>query len=184
MNDLVPSLRLFLPHPPEELREWARSLKYFRFRRGMGGLSGDDGDELLIALRAQTEHELREVLGLLGIPIKRLPPDAPQPRPGVAYTGAQWQTFPTVIHDFPHLQQPSHAWLAGHRVHAWAHGGRLQITISDPATPYEVTRDMVAQARAVEPLLEIVAHKIIDPPSDSALCICPKFYPEMWADEI
>lgn len=175
---------LFERHTRAELSAWARSLRYFRFWRAIGGHSGDDGDQLMTAIQLGSERELLEVLGLLAIPIVRLPPGTPEPQPGVSYTSAQYNAFPPKINDFPHIQQPSHIRLAGEKAHAWVHGGRLEITISDEISRYDVTSEAVASARRVEPLLLPLAHKIIDPPRDSRNCVCPRFYPELWSEHL
>lgn len=173
---------LFERHSRAELSAWARSLRYFRFCRAIGGHSGQDGDQLVVAIRAQSEHEITEIFGLLGIPLQRLPPDNPTPQPGVAYTGTEFAAFLPEIAAFPHLQQPSHVRLAGAKAHAWVHGGRLEITIADEISPYDVSAQAVESARHVEPLLAPLASQIIDPPLNSHHCICPRFYPEFWSE--
>ena len=173
--------RLFEAHSREQLRDWARRLKYFRFCRAFGGHSGDDGDQLVVAIRAESEPDLLEVLGVLGIRAEQVPPDAPQPQPGVAYTGTEWQAFPSVIPEFPHLKQPGHVRLAGQKAFAWASGGRFTISIADEHEVYDVTEAAVRAAQSVEPLLEPLALRIIDPPRDTPLCVSPEFYPEFWS---
>lgn len=172
---------LFERHSRAELSLWARSLRYFRFCRAIGG-HANDGDQLVVAIRAESERDITETLGLLGIPLRMLPPDNPRPQPGVQYTGTEFAAFLPEIAAFPHIQQPSHVRLAGAKAHAWVQGGRLEITIADEISPYDVSAQAVESARHVEPLLEPLASRIIDPPLNSRHCICPRFYPEFWAD--
>ena len=134
----------------------------------------------MVAVRAQSECAILGALDLLGIPVQFLPPDNPRPQPGVAYTATEFVAFLPEIAAFPHLQQPSHVRLAGAKAHAWVQGGRLEITIADEISPYDVSAQAVESARHVEPLLAPLASQIIDPPLNSHHCICPRFYPEFW----
>jgi hypothetical protein len=181
-TDILFERYLFERHSPDELRAWARSLRYFRFCRAYGGHSGDDGDQLMVALRIGSERELEGVFAQLQIPVRRLPPDNPEPQIGVAYTGAQYAEFKTGTPDFPRIQQPSHVTIAGQKAHAWMLKGQLQITIHDQLSPYDVTQEAVDSARQVEPLLAPLRARIIDPPRDNRNCVCPKFYPLFWAN--
>ena len=63
---------LFKEHSREQLAAWARRLAFFRFCRAWGG-QANDADQLLVAFRIDSEDDLLDVLGILGIPEKRVP---------------------------------------------------------------------------------------------------------------
>jgi hypothetical protein len=170
---------LYERHSRAELRAWATRLRWFRFCRAVGG-HGDAGDDLRLALRAETEPELLAVLAALGITATTLPADAPQPVPGVAYPAGEYRAFGFRIDRFPHLRQPGHVRIGGQPAHAWAGRGRLELSLSDPDEPYEVTGRTVTSAVAIEAELDTAALTVVDPPLDSRHCLCPKYYPELW----
>lgn len=171
---------LYSGHSPAELREWVTRLRWFRFCRAFGGHQ-NYGDDLRLALRAETEHELLAALTALGITATTVPADAPGPVPGVSYTAAEFAAFPHRIDRFPHLAQPGHVRIGGHPAHAWARAGRLEISLFDPDAPFEVTSRTVASAIAVESMLATVTSSVIDPPLDDPHCVCPRYYPHLWA---
>ena len=97
-----------------------------------------------------------------------------RPRPPLAPAGRD------PIPDCPGLGQPEHQVLAGHPCFLSAHGGRLQLSLSDLANPYEVTESVVEAARHIEPLLAELTARVIDPPLDNYHCLCPKYHPDLW----
>jgi sorbitol-specific phosphotransferase system component IIA len=105
----------------------------------------DDGDDLRLALRAATEHELGAVLAALG------------------------------------LTELGHVRIAGESAFASARPGRLELRLSDPDEPYEVSARAVASAVAIEAALGALTSSVIDPPLDDPHCVCPKYYPHLWA---
>lgn len=171
---------LYERHPRTELRDWATRLRWFRYCRAVGG-HANDGDELRLVVRAETERELLATFAALGITPTVLPAGAPQPVPGVAYTAEEYAAFTTRIHRFPHLGQPGQVRVGGQRAFAWVRAGRLELSLSDPDDPYEVTARTVASAIAIEALPAVAALSIIDPPLDDRHCVCPKYHPELFA---
>ncbi|OWR30793.1 hypothetical protein CDO73_09385 [Saccharibacillus sp. O23] len=157
-------------HSPEELREWAHTLRYLRYRRATGGHAGD-GDRLLAAVAVGSRSELESVCGLLGIelqPIREGEPDWPR----------QVRSL-----DYPDVLQPGNAKIGGVEAFAWIYSDRLEIGVSDPDNPYEVSASTVeAAAEHLEPLLAPLQERLIDPPNDNRNCICPKYYPELFED--
>ena len=81
----------------------------------------------------------------------------------------------------PVVRQPGHVRLAGAKVFAWVHPGRLELSISDEEDIYEVTPEAVQSALAVERLIALLEDRLIDPPQDDRHCLAPKYYPELWA---
>lgn len=135
---------LYRRHSPRELRDWATRLRWFRMCRASGG-HHDDGDDLRLALRAETEQELGAVLAALG------------------------------------LTELGHVRIAGESAFASARPGRLELRLSDPDEPYEVSARAVASAVAIEAALGALTSSVIDPPLDDPHCVCPKYYPHLWA---
>jgi hypothetical protein len=76
---------------------------------------------------------------------------------------------------------PGHATIAGQAAYVLTGPDRLEIHLSDPDDPYEVSAATVRAAVAIEPLLDPMAGRVIDPPRDDHHCVCPKYYPELWA---
>ncbi|MEV6767505.1 hypothetical protein AB0N05_02625 [Nocardia sp. NPDC051030] len=170
---------LYERHSEAELQGWIQRLRWFRYCRAVGG-HANDCDELRLALRAETEHELLALFVALGITPEWIPDDAPQPVPGVAYTPGEYARFPSRIPEFPGLAQPGHLAITGEKAFAWASSGRLALSLSDPDTVYEVTERAVAAAVAIESALADLSAAIIDPPLDDPHCLCPKYYPHLW----
>jgi hypothetical protein len=135
---------LYRRHSPRELRDWATRLRWFRLCRAFGG-HNNDGDDLRLALRAETEHELAAVLAALGI------------------------------------TELGHVRIAGENAFVSTRPGRLEIRLSDPDEPYEVSGRAVASAIRIEAGLTTLAPSVIDPPLDDPHCVCLKFHPHLWA---
>ncbi|MFG1706892.1 hypothetical protein ACFLIM_27240 [Nonomuraea sp. M3C6] len=170
---------LYERHPPARLRAWARELTYFRFCRAYGG-HANDGDHLLVSLHIETQTDLLRTLSALAVPVKRLPPDTPQPVPGVTYSAAEFSRFPVAMARFPGIGQPGHVEIAGQRAHVWSHGDRLNISVADTVDHYSVTGAAVASAKSIEALLPPIAGQVVDPPQDDRNCVCPRYYPDLW----
>ncbi|OCC06044.1 hypothetical protein BA190_04795 [Labrys sp. WJW] len=170
---------LFERHDRQEIAQWARRLRYFRFCRAVGG-HANDGDELLLAIALQAEVGLVDVCAGLGIVLDAVAPGSPQPGPGVAYTAEAYQGFASIVPGTKGIRQPGHIQLAGQPVYVHARANRLEISLSDPDAPYEVREATIRSAEQVETLLAPLAGRLIDPPRTSRHCVCPAFYPEMW----
>jgi hypothetical protein len=173
---------LYADHSRSELHTLARGLRVFRFCRAYGG-HATDADQLLAALHIETEQKLLESFTRLGIVAEYLTPDAPKPIPGQPYAPQTFVTFPPGISTYPHIKQPGHVTLAGVSAYVWVHATRLEISVADHHNPYEVTATAVRSAQLIERLLLPLADMLIDPPLDNKYCICPKYYPGIWAME-
>ena len=152
---------LFRRHSPAELSAWGRRLRYFRFCKAYGG-HANDGDQLLAALSYAEHADLRSLLTQLGLPV------APVESPDV----------------FPSAGQVT---LAGERVFVWVRKlpvQQLEIAVVDLDNLYEVTPRAVAVAEGVEMVLAAHAARIIDPPLPNCHCVCPAYYPELWAADV
>ena len=171
---------LYERHSQTELTEWALSLEYFRYCRAYGG-HANDGDELKVALRYSSEGELRSLCEMMRIPLEEMPPDAPRPVTGVSYRGDEFAKFLSYVDNFPHIRQPGQVSLNGVSCFAWIYPRKIELSIADASDPYEVTPRCVEGARAIEPLLRRLSGSIDDPPRDNKHCICPKYYPGVWA---
>lgn len=145
---------LFRDHTQRQLRDWARSLRYFRFVRGSGGGMDDHGDRLAVLLRVDAPGDGAKILATLSAS------DTPA-------AGAEL---------------PSAIVVAGVKVGLYTRPDRIELQVTDTENPWEVTQAAVDSARAVEVVLESLAGKLIDPPQDDKYCICPKFYPSFWTD--
>lgn len=140
---------LYRRHSQEELRTWARRLRYFRFCRAIGG-HANDGDRLLLALRHEGEADAQALCAQLD----------------QAITGTGY-----------------HA-IRGISAFAWFGDRTLTLSLSGAAGDYyEVTERDVDNAAALEPLIERVRERIIDPPLDDEHCVSPSRYPELWPKE-
>lgn len=166
---------LFVSHSEAEICRWARGLHLFRLCLPTPVPHANDGERFLAALRFAGENDLGEVMRALGIVLKRLAPAGQRPT-----TVDQ----PSRIPGFPHLAQPGHQSPAGVPAFVWVSGGTaegvVEVTIADPDDPYVVSERAFQGARAVETLLLPQRQRIIDPPLDHRVCVCPKYYPELW----
>jgi len=169
-------------HSRETLREWARSLSFFRFCRAFGG-HANDGDCLRAALAIASEAQLQDVFAQLGMALERLPQDHPEPVAGVHYPGAEFMKFVPAARGFGlPVRQPGRVTIAGAEVFAWLRAGRLDLSMSDADEPWDVTARTVRAAQSVELLLRPLAGLCIDPPQEGRNCLSPKSHPWLWAD--
>jgi hypothetical protein len=146
-------------HPSRaELVAWGRRLRYFRFCKAIGGFA-QDGDQLQVALRCTTNADLRQLLAQLGLP--PLTSQAAYRRPLARHVQLAGERAFLTIDRVPEL--------------------RLNLSMADVEIPYDVTASAVAAAVAVEELLVAHAARIIDPPMASIYCVCPAYYPDLWA---
>ena len=159
-------------HSEETLRRWARRLSIFRFCRAYGG-HANDGDELLAVFRYDSIPQLLAALRQLGIDPVVHATQPPQPVPGKAYPGEEFDRFPSLIDD-TWIEQPRHCTVQGTRVFVWCWGGRVEISIH---SGFQVTEQDVENAAALEPLLAGLPLERIDPPRDDEHCISPRHYP-------
>jgi hypothetical protein len=141
-----------------ELIAWAKRLRYFRFCRAIGGFA-QDGDQLRVALRYTSPADLRQLLLQLGLP--PLTKQDTHRRPLARQVALAGEYAFLTIDRVPALQ--------------------LTLSIADSKNPYSVTSSAVAAAVAVEGLLQAHEARIIDPPVASIYCVCPAYYPDLWA---
>ena len=155
LNDAHWCELLFREHPKRQLREWARSMRYFRFIRGPGGGMTDHGDRLAVLLRAESPLEVDRAFAALGVP-ERTASASPV---------------------------PNRIQVEGVDVSVYHANGRLELSITDSRQPYAVTQAAVDAARSVELLLERLAGMLVEPPQDDRHCVCPRYYPSFWQKE-
>lgn len=170
---------LYEVHSREALAEWAPSLRFFRYCRAFGGHAGD-GDALRVALKFESRSDLERLFSHLGIPLVILPPDEPRPVPGKPYSGEEYSKFRSAVQRFPEIMQPGHVTVAGAAAFVWVDDDRMTIDTKGENV-WDVDETAIASARRLEPLLEPLAAQVLDPPLDDRHCICPKYYPELWA---
>ncbi len=178
---------LYEDHTRRELSGWAKRLQFFRFCRAYGG-HGGDGDSLMVVLRVEDELTLLAACKALRIGLQPMLTEAQM-------AGMSAGQRPTSPREFPAWRQPGHVQVAGARVFGWVGGylvkdaedrltgesiPSLKLTLADADGIWSVTAAAVAQAEAVERLLEPLAARLIDPPQDDRNCISPKRYPEMF----
>jgi len=160
----------FRSHNPAELQDWTARMHFFRFYRATGG-HANDGDSLRCALRVDTEAELIAVTQALGINLRELLPDEPQPILGKQYTVAEVRRFRSRIEPFPRFEQLGRIRLASVECSAHVWNSRLELELSGAAgDPFEVSEADVANAVRVEQLLLPIADKVLRPPLDDKRC--------------
>ncbi len=155
---------LFREHRKARLREWATSLRYFRFVRGSGGGMDDYGDCLLVSLRIASNEDVELIFTALGLSAIAL---NPEPVPYDGWRVVEWRD--AAAHDA--------------NISAYQTPGHLDLSISDATNSCNVTQAAVDSAKKLELLLDSLADKVIDPPKDDRHCVCPKYYPSFWNPE-
>ena len=144
----------FRDHSKQQLREWARSMRYFRFITGPGGML-DHHDRLAVILKLTAPEDRDKIATALGVEGRVLP----------------GSPMPSVI------------MVNGVEVCVYDKSFELELSITNVDKPYGVAQTTVESARSVELYLDRVADKVSDPPQDNSLCVCPKYYPSFWQDE-
>ena len=172
---------LFREHPRAEIQRWATTLRYFRFCRAAGG-HANDGDSFLLVLRYQGQDDLLDLLSRLGVTPRTVPP----PRSGddrlwAGYTAEELARLPDAVPDCPGIAQPGRQRIREANCFLWAAGGRLAVNLSDSTNEYEVTEASFVAAQRIEEIVASVAARIVEPPEDNELCICPKYHSYLWA---
>lgn len=168
---------LYKYHSKASLSEWAPTLRFFRYcRRG----HGDESDSLRVALKFESRSDLERLFSHLAIPLVILPPEEPRPVPGQSYGGDEFFNFRPAVRRFPEIMQPAYVTVLGVSIFVWVHDDRMEID-SKGENAWDVDETAIASARRLEPLLEPLAAQVLDPPKDTKYCICPKYYPELWA---
>lgn len=134
-----------------EHARWARQLSVLRYLRGCGG--HDVTPDHFIAVVKLPPGGVAQVLSALGAM------EAEAPSQGTLYAN-----------------------VAGVATQLHQHTERVELAVWAQAEDiYTVTEADFEAARAVDERLSASGLETIDPPHDSEYCICPKYYPAMWA---
>ena len=171
---------LFECHSVEEVRDWNRRLKYFRYFRAYGG-HANDFDSLDAAIRYDGVDDLMFVMGELGIKLTKHSSAPPDLEFGVTYTLEDLIAHPSIIDGTQWIEQPGNTQIFGHSVFVWCDEVRIKIhpklTISSKTRTYEVDESIVAIAESLERHLAPFSDRMIDPPEDSMNYLCAANYP-------
>jgi hypothetical protein len=159
----------FRTHSPAELKEWTARMRFFRFYRAIGG-HANDGDTLRCALRVETEADLLALTSNLGISLRALPDDEPQPVVGQRYTIAEFDKFRCRMESFPRFEQLGRITLASVECSAHVWDTRLELRIIGAADPYEIREEDAANAIRVEEVLLPFSDRVTPPPLDDKYC--------------
>jgi hypothetical protein len=160
----------FRSHSRGELEDWTARLRFFRFYRAIGG-QANDGDTLRCTLRIDSESDLVDVTSALGISLRALPANEPQPVLGREYPVEEMRKFRSRIESFPRFEQLGRSRIAFVECFAQVWDSRLELQLSGAAgDPYAVTEEDVANAVKVERLLAPLAERVLPPPSDDERC--------------
>ena len=143
MPDVWAGQPLAIRQSTDQLATWAPQLRLFRYCRAYGG-HANDGDQLQVALRADSPDDVQQVLTELGV--------------GPIDGQSGWTT------------------LVGEPVFVWIADGRVELSCSDG---YDVTKDTFERVLRIEPAVEVLVDRVIEPPLDNSRCFCPKFYPDV-----
>jgi hypothetical protein len=134
-----------------EHARWARQLEVLRYVRGCGG--HDVTPDRFIAVVKLPPGGLADVLSAVGAT------DTDHPSQGTLY-----------------------AKVAGVATQLHHQTARVELAVWPQAEDiYTVTEADFDAALAVDACLRRSGLEPIDPPQDSEYCICPKYYPAMWA---
>ena len=166
---------LFGSTSEEQVRRWVRELRIFRFCCG----SQDTEEEFVAKFSCKTEDELHILFSKVGQKLNHLPPNEPEPTPGVAYSGLDIQKFRHKIPHLKHLQQPGLQVIDGAEVFIRVNKDNIEFCISRGMYA-GVDENCFLAARKIEPSLFQIATHLIDPPYMSKLCVSPKNYPELF----
>lgn len=166
----------FERHDAATLMNWASRLQLFRYVRAYGGMLEDD-DCLECAFVHESADDLERFFAFTGITPVRFAQEPPQPEAGKSYPYDKWASFPDLIEGTKWIQQPGICPIDGHRVHVRCERGVIAISIGNRP---DVTEEDVKTAEALEPLLEHLPLRVIDPPRNSRHCLSPRHYPEFF----
>ena len=169
---------LFRDHPKARLRAWAQSLRHFRFVRGSGGGRDEQGDCLMVVLRASSRQEVEGIFTTLGVGTCSSPRDPSES--GMRGVDSAEKSSEKSAARLVESPASGSLMLNGARVFVDRKWDQLELSISDPEKPYEVTSTAVEMAQRIESLLDPLADKLVEPPRDDRHCVCPKYYPSFW----
>ena len=164
----------------EFLRHWAPRLRFFRYVKALGGHTNDI-DEIVLVLSYAGENNLTQLFDELGIPYQRYLTKPPQPELGKSYPGKEFAEFPSLIPGTRWIRQPVWQTLDSVTVSVWCETDKVKFTVvGPPERDWGITETEFENAEKLESIFEKYSERIIDPPVDSANCICPKYYPQYW----
>jgi len=157
---------LYRNHSYDELARWTRTLRYFRFKRALGG-HANDGDLLLCALRSQNDDDVAEILTCLGIPVRPLTDeevesDRRMNRPNRYGARDQWLS---------RIAQPGLVAIAGVSVSVWVCAEQTELSLSGASgDPFEVDELDVQNALRIEAAMTGLAGRVVLPPQPGEHC--------------
>jgi hypothetical protein len=152
LDDVGWRAHLFRSRSEEQIGQWARALRYFRFCRGQASPFFTGPDRLVVALGWTDDRDRRAVLDGLG-----LTDDAGD--------ADEW-------HELAGTRV---------RVERRPDRVLLSVSGAEARRPEIVDRDVDAAAR-VEALVDPIADHVVDPPIDDRSCISPARYPRLFAE--
>ncbi len=177
----MPDLSLFSPLAQADLTVWARSLTYFRICTSQGGHGGDNGTWIEARPRFEGKQDLIHILTSLQLPLEKMP----SLKPPVELESTPFYKMipfeggrPTAISSLPEYQQIGHCKVGSDAWFAWVLDSSLQFRFG---TDWTIDANNVAQAQSFERHLHQFADRVSDPPVDKPYCLCPKYYPSIWA---
>tara|TARA_R110002095_G_scaffold31072_1_gene30016 strand:+ start:119 stop:652 length:534 start_codon:yes stop_codon:yes gene_type:complete len=167
----------FEEHSVEELKEWTRRLKIFRYVRRQGGLA-DDGDRIICAYSYKDDSELEKFLNFLNNEMVVYSSEPPKAEYGRCYTNEEREAFPSIINDTKWIEQPGNCLINGALAFIWCSNGKITIHASAITTTpdYSVGNDHVRSAELIEQVLVDSPLPVLDPPLNSERCLCPLYH--------
>lgn len=178
---------LFKQHAKQELSVWLRQLRYFCFKRALGG-HANDGDEFRVAFLYTGKEDLLNKIGQLGGTLNIIPDDYPKSVIGQSYSASEFEKFKSEIKPYTDLEQPGYSIIFGYQVFIWVLENSIQISISGTANdnPYEVTEDDFKACLALENHFDRIGwQNIIDQSLEKSVCCISKaLYPELYEHRI
>jgi hypothetical protein len=158
-------------HDEVTIKSWSNSLRMFRFCRADRG-SGTNGDKLVLTFGFHNSDQYNLLACTFATD---MPPFALTSSPSNIYNDdtllrgmALWQKWTTVA------DMPAHLLISG-----WT----CSISVQSTKNIWIVDQQSVDRACAMEERLKILSPLVMDPPRESASCVCPKFYPLWFAGE-
>lgn len=174
---------LFQDHSAQEIKNWVKQLNYFYFVRAWGGMN-NDGDRFEIQFSYDSKKDLLDLAKNLGVTIKILPKDTPQPIPGISYPAEEFWKFKRVIRRFPDLEQPGTTEINSCPCHIYVGDSSFEISISGnkDGNAYAVTNEDFKVCKKLEEFFDEMnlMSKKNSTIEDNAGCISPKKYPELF----
>jgi hypothetical protein len=156
----------------EQIEKWATSLRYFRFVRSYGGMSGGP-DELLLKIKYANHYELTKIITL----VNAKQANEPNSLYGDPAEKVSIQTKNGVV--------CLSGWVSIEdcRVYANLFGSYLWLSLTDEKTGYLVTDKEIELAQKMENKIELIEDFLVDPPKEDINCFSPRHYPHLWKNK-